>query len=125
MLIYTFLLSLAAPAPNPSTNYVAVKNEYAGVKQVVVQALKNGSPLVQQTMIDLGDVAQFEIHSVVYLAWRSDLKQGDSFKSGTYAATSQKIDLTDPITQLPAKTVKVTVTNKGNEIQIKVEYPSN
>ena len=121
--IYRFLFSLAGSTS--SSNYVAVKNGYAGVKQVVVQALKNGSPLVQQTMMDLNDVAQFEIHSVVYLAWRSDLQQGDSFKSGTYAGTSQKVDLTNPISQLPAKTVKVTVTNKSNKILTEVEYPED
>ena len=117
-----FLLSRAASTPDATVNYVAVKNGYAEVKEVVVQAIKNDAPLVQQTMIALDDEAQFEIFSIVYLAWRSYLQQRDSFESGTYAGVSQKIDLTDPITKLPATTVQVTVTNQGNEIQIAVEY---
>ena len=113
MLIYIFLLSHAVGPQNPSIFYFGVRNDYEGVKQVAVRALKNGSPFVQQ-MIDLYGIGQFGIHSIVYLAWL-DLKQGDLFKFGTYEATFQIIDLTNPTTKLAAKTVKVTVTIKGND----------
>ena len=48
------------PTTNPFSTYVTVRNEYEGIKSVIVQAEKNDKPLVQQTLIELHDRAQFQ-----------------------------------------------------------------
>ena len=115
-----FLLSLAAPTLNPSSNDVAVKNEYAkpGVKQVVVQALKNGSPLVQQTMMTSSTISN-PLRCLPTWLGASICNEEIRSKAVRTRRHLQKIDLTNPIIQSPAKTVNVTVTNKGKAIEIK------
>jgi hypothetical protein len=103
-----------------NVHYVSIQNNYEGDMDVQVTALKDKKPLVRETMTAKGDQAQFEIHSVVYIAWQADKKEGESFKSGTYAGKSYKIDLTDPKTGNPAEKITVTVSNKPGTRDISV-----
>ena len=104
-----------------SVHHVTVQNNYEGGKDVQITALKDKKPLVRQTVKTLHDQAQFEIHSVVYLAWHANLKEGDTFRSGTYSKDAKKIDLTDPKTGDPANELEITLSNKPRSRDINME----
>jgi hypothetical protein len=53
-------------------HYVAVENNYDGNRDVQITALKLKTPIVRQMLKTVGDEAQFEIHSAIYLAWQGD-----------------------------------------------------
>jgi hypothetical protein len=107
--------------PRTAVHYVTVKNSYDGDRNVQITALKDGRDLVRKPLRALGDVAEFDIHSVVYLAWQDGLEEGDNFRCGTYAGNSKKIDLTDETTGNPAQAMTVRVYNPRGSNEILVD----
>ena len=79
--------------------------------------MKLDKPLVRQVMKVRGGSAQFDVFPVVFLAWESDLVEGDTFRSGQFAGKSTRIDFALS-TGNPASEVTVDVISVGNDIKI-------